>query len=339
MRDGERDKCVSLKPAPVRLRRGVAGLALLVASLGVAAPAHAQVFFNAWGDSFSTRFGPGEPPPGAFRDEAPLRRAEIRDLLARRGYTIQTPIQRNGDVFIVEVVDQRNRFARLIVDAYDGQILERFAGAPPRPAVGLRNEGPLNEGFPPVAAAPRFGDDPFEDADRFEDRRAARGTIAPEVRTPRRLEDVDPRLARQAPDRLGSVAPQPVETRPLAAPEPAAPPRASAPAKPLASEAMRPEVAKPEPANPVAVKPEVAKPELAKPQPRPERRPVQQAKPEPPAAPTAKPAAEAKAAETKPPETKPAEARPAEAKAPRVIPLFKVPEDQRAAAAEGKATN
>lgn len=319
------------------MRRGVAVMSLVVATSAVSAPAQAQFFFDSWGGTFSQRVGPGEEPRG-YRDDAPLRRAEIRGLLARRGYTVQPPIERNGDVYIADTIDQRGRSARLIVDAYDGSILERFAGVPPRPAVGLRNEE-----LP--SAAPRFGDDPFDRADRFDEQRSTG-----EVRAPRRLEDIDERLARRPPEELDggdrrvieaprsarpesnrrSAArgePGAVETRPLAAPEPR-----SAPVPPTV-ETPGPEASKPENAKPAqATRP--AKPAVDAARPAEVSKPQPSARPAPP--PPARPA-ETKSVETRQTEAKPepkADAKPATA--PRVIPLFKVPEDQRAAAAEDK---
>ena len=59
------------------------------------------------------------------------------------------PLRRNGRVYIAEVEDRRGRSFRLVLDARNGEILERFArGGPPRPPGGMGRDaaGPDDDG-------------------------------------------------------------------------------------------------------------------------------------------------------------------------------------------------
>ncbi len=82
-------------------------LALAVA-LVVATPAAAQSFFS-------------------YYEMSPR---QIAGMLADDGYEIRGPMYRRGDVYICDVISVSGRPARLIVDAHDGHVVERFASAP-----------------------------------------------------------------------------------------------------------------------------------------------------------------------------------------------------------------
>lgn len=157
-------------------RRGAwFGLAALAAGCLAAGSAQAQVygFFDTW----HSRWGASEGPP-VFRETEALRRADVRAMLAERGYQVRAPLERNGDVYLADTIDPRGRSLRLVVDAYDGRILERFPGALPRPAIGLREEAlpPLGSPGPVARGGPYVDERGFEDADRFDDQRAARSS-------------------------------------------------------------------------------------------------------------------------------------------------------------------
>ena len=99
------------------------------AALFAAAPASAQVF-GWWGyQPFEYRY--------RVEENTPLSGGEVRGLLARQGYRLSGPLQRNGDVLLADVADRSGRQLRLIVDRYDGRVLQRFLNAEPRPPRGI----------------------------------------------------------------------------------------------------------------------------------------------------------------------------------------------------------
>lgn len=269
------------KTAPIWLN-SLAGLAALGAGLAASGAAQAQFFFDTWGGTFRERWEDDDLP--GYRDALPLDRADIRAILARRGYRLDAPMARDNDVFIVQAIDPAGRRLRLIVDAFDGRILRRYEAnlsAPPPPPQRGRNFE--DDYFDAPARPPR--DVP---AERF-----ARPEVEPEV--------------------IPGVGPSP-RTRP----EP--PPRKPATAR------AEPKPAAPKP--PVAQKPaEPAKPvETARPEPAPKaEEPKEAARPSPPAKPQ-----QAEAAPPKPEEK-------TQAAGPRVIPLYKKPDEAPAGtAAEGQ---
>lgn len=91
------------------------GLAWLLA-LGPA-PAQAQ-FFGYWGSRASRA---ALPAPVIYR------------RLRERGFRLFNGLQRNGGVYLADVIDRSGRRSRLVVDAYSGAILQSFAYGPPRP--------------------------------------------------------------------------------------------------------------------------------------------------------------------------------------------------------------
>jgi hypothetical protein len=80
----------------------------LAASLLVAPAARAQGFFS-------------------FFEMSPR---QVAGMLEDDGYRLRGPMLRRGDVYICDVVSITGRPARLIVDARDGRVLERFANNP-----------------------------------------------------------------------------------------------------------------------------------------------------------------------------------------------------------------
>lgn len=82
----------------------------LAAALFVAPAAHAQGFFS-------------------FFEMSPR---QIVGMLEDDGYRLRAPMLRRGDVYVCDVVSITGRPARLIVDARDGRVVERFASTPRR---------------------------------------------------------------------------------------------------------------------------------------------------------------------------------------------------------------
>ena len=87
--------------------------------------AQAQFF----GGVFAERFSYGAPevdgPPGV------LGPADIRQVAQEEGYRLSGPPRRNGRVYTAEAVDRRGAPLRLIIDAYEGEILRVFPLRPP----------------------------------------------------------------------------------------------------------------------------------------------------------------------------------------------------------------
>lgn len=116
---------VSILPSGLRLRLAsclTAGIwALVVLTSGAA---EAQVFPRPflYGGYYS---GPiAVPVP---RRPVDLGAAEILDDLEERGYRSVTIAHRRPGVIVVDAIDPRRQPVRLVLDAYDGEILERFA--------------------------------------------------------------------------------------------------------------------------------------------------------------------------------------------------------------------
>jgi hypothetical protein len=80
----------------------------LAVALAVATPAAAQSFFS-------------------FYEMSPR---QIAGMLADDGYEIRGPMWRRGDVYICDVTSVSGRSVRLIVNAHDGHVVERFASTP-----------------------------------------------------------------------------------------------------------------------------------------------------------------------------------------------------------------
>jgi hypothetical protein len=109
---------------------GVAGAAIAAVSLlaSFSAPAQAQVYFRTWNERF------------VLYDDYPefVGRREVRSILAEHGYRLRGRLRRNGQVYVADVSDRRGRPFRVIVDAIDGEIVQRFRSRqPPRPPGSL----------------------------------------------------------------------------------------------------------------------------------------------------------------------------------------------------------
>ncbi len=137
-----------------------------------AAPAQAQLF-GWWGHQ-----------PFAYRDV--MTPGEIRRDLARQGYRMNGPLQRNGRVILADVVDGRGRQLRLIVDPVEGAILQRFVNVEPRP----------QRGAPGASRNPEFPDSP--DAQNQPAPRAAKPAAKPKAAV--RSLPQQPKIARERPE-------------------------------------------------------------------------------------------------------------------------------------------
>lgn len=174
-----------------RLPLRAAGLAIL---LGLAATGGADAqYFRGFYEP-----GPLLYPPGFVPQPAPVSRPGfVMASLSARGYDVIGIVGRRGDVLIVDAMTPRDERVRLIVDSFDGEILERF------PASSARaQQGNGRQGSGPQASAPLAGE------------------AAPRRDLPR-----DPAVSRKAPEKIAELPVPP--RRPAAAA--AAPPVAAKP--------------------------------------------------------------------------------------------------------------
>ena len=110
----------------------------VLAALASVSGAHAQ-FYPPFGHG---PFGPGfggpyvrgyasgiyierTVPPSRF-----LHPAQVTRMLESLGYRSVDVLQRRGDMFVVNALSPRREAMRLIVDAHDGEIVERFTTGP-----------------------------------------------------------------------------------------------------------------------------------------------------------------------------------------------------------------
>lgn len=114
------------------------GIALIAGTLGSATGALAQYYPrpHVYGGFFG---GPVYLAPPVPRRPVGLGASDIFEELADRGYRAIGVAARRPDVFVIDAIDSRNQQVRLVVDAYDGEILERFA----RPGDPSRSPAPL----------------------------------------------------------------------------------------------------------------------------------------------------------------------------------------------------
>lgn len=179
--------------------------------------------------------------------ETPTRMSpdEIYMRLTRAGYQVIGRLQRNDRVFLADVIDRRGHQQRLVIDGFQGGIVQRFqvAGHPPSTA-----EAPYGLGSPPGL----IGNPPA--ADRPHAEQPAR-VPAPRKSARQRIEDFS---ARPAPADTRTREPAPQSGHPVeAANPPSREPAAAAPAgpteraaMPVAEAASAPHPAAPAPATP-----------------------------------------------------------------------------------------
>lgn len=117
------------------------GVALMAGMMAGEAAAQFYPYPPVYGGFYG---GPVYPPPPVPRRPVGLGASDIFEELAELGYRPLAVASRRPDVFVIDAMDRRNQPVRLVVDAYDGEILERFA-RPDDPARTL----------PPLPADPR----------------------------------------------------------------------------------------------------------------------------------------------------------------------------------------
>lgn len=187
------------------------------------------------------------------------------DTISSHGFRLTGPLLQNGDVYIADVVDRKQRRQRLIISRESGQIVQRYL-------VDVGRSGPY-AALPGTEPAPqrrsRSGSDFFSRMVRgFDDDPAPRPPA--DVGLPDRPEAVEPRIQPRAPQRTAKPRPSdiepglaarreetPVTSRPLD-PGPAVPAPASTPATGGATSPAPP-------ASPVANVPPAAAPQAAPP--------------------------------------------------------------------------
>ncbi|MBX9757858.1 MAG: hypothetical protein K2Y29_03705, partial [Beijerinckiaceae bacterium] len=119
-----------------------------------------------------------------------LPRRAVRSIIERQGYEVIGPIQLNGEVYIVPVEDMRGRVRRLVVDARDGEIIDRAGpGGPPRPPANMGRARERYASAPDASPLPPL---PLESSSRW--RGYESRPVPPPPAIPRE------RIARGAPD-------------------------------------------------------------------------------------------------------------------------------------------
>lgn len=104
------------------------------------------------------------------RWDAALPAVEVERLLEESGYRLTGPVYRNGPVYVANVLGRGADAERLIIDAHDGRLLQRYALAPARRAAVVAGDW----------ASPRARVSPDDDAwlDNDDDANAPRPPAA-----------------------------------------------------------------------------------------------------------------------------------------------------------------
>jgi len=105
----------------MKLLRFVLPAAAVAASLAPIGGAQAQVFFRPFGGVYAYDIPMGPPPGPSLGPYA--NRVSAGAILARRGYDLEGPIERRGDVLIAHGYSPERGEARFVIDAYDGEVL------------------------------------------------------------------------------------------------------------------------------------------------------------------------------------------------------------------------
>lgn len=141
------------RPAMARICVAVA-LAFLATG---ATPAAAQRFEYRY---FGYGYRPFTPPPAYEEIEEPLSAGEVARLLRERGLRPVGPIRRGRDTYTAEVETRTGERLRVVVDAYEGTLLQRrvIARALPEPdwdEEASTLNGPMPDIRPRTDGAPR----------------------------------------------------------------------------------------------------------------------------------------------------------------------------------------
>lgn len=246
----------SLLAPPRALARAGWALALTGASLALAGagPATAQVFF----EPFAYRF---QIPPERESEPPPMRPREVTEAARMQGFEPAGRIVRNRDVYVFDAQDHAGRPVRVVMDAYEGDVLrvmrrlEPMRRAAPAPRESSRDVPNVIEGIGPDDEAPaaRDRDERGErPAAKRAKRELARETAREVSRTPPAASAPRP-PARPAPSVTAPVegAPTVERRRPPAATEPA---QTRLQNRPEQTRSDR-DVTSPTPAPPLAVTP------------------------------------------------------------------------------------
>lgn len=148
-----------------RIIPAFAGAAMLIGAGLMAAPAQAQFHVGFYGPrAFASPFygyGGGYYAPRERRMHPSMIVEELED----RGFRDLVLVSRKPDVYVIEGVSPRREPVRLIVDAFDGEILERFTRGPVTSALAPLPTPPTRRSTPDAApksapAAKVAGPDP-----------------------------------------------------------------------------------------------------------------------------------------------------------------------------------
>jgi len=142
-----------------------AGVVLTAALIGASSlPANAQ-FFNFWGGRSAAPYYNDDRP--VYNNGGALPPATIFNIMSRAGYRFESPIQRRGRVYLADVIDPEGRRAHVVIDSFDGSVLQSFGpGGPPayqedRPQVArgepYSSEGADDEPLPGPNVIPGIG--------------------------------------------------------------------------------------------------------------------------------------------------------------------------------------
>lgn len=111
------------------LPRALGVVALAAGTIFAAGGAQAQVFFETWSERFTVPLYEPAPRYRSYRVERErrLHPSLIIDELEDRGFRNLVVVARQPDVYVIEGVSPRTGRVRLVVDAFDGEILQRDA--------------------------------------------------------------------------------------------------------------------------------------------------------------------------------------------------------------------
>ncbi|MBN8533971.1 MAG: hypothetical protein J0L51_07755 [Rhizobiales bacterium] len=134
-----------------RITSSAAGAAMLIGTAILAAPAQAQIYVGPFGPrAFAVPlygYGGGYYAPRERRMHPSVIVEELED----RGFRDLVLVSRKPDVYVIEGMSPRREPVRLIVDAYDGEILERFTRGPVTSALAPLPTPPMRRTTPEAA--------------------------------------------------------------------------------------------------------------------------------------------------------------------------------------------
>ncbi len=197
-----------------------------------------------------------------FNWDPALPRGQVERLIQASGYRLTGPAIRHGAVYLVNVLGPQNDLERLIVDARDGRVLQRFAAAPRQADAGgwwgrPQDSGSLFGWFsgdddavaprPPAGLEPGAGGEPIRTAP----------LRPPVVKQAARTDDDVPHVIMAPIGTPGAAARAPLLEKPRPRPEVK---RKRFEATPVAQPATTPGAARPAPVAQPAAVPGVAPP-------------------------------------------------------------------------------